>query len=111
MSIFDDIQKEVEKRAVGELLPRLFEIEKDRHAKRGFREGCDCTYCQAKRVATSELSYLGATVVARKVGELARYSDFGSVDSWELSRYARNIIRDSLRAKNRAILREKFNDR
>lgn len=111
MSIFDDIQKEVEKRAVGELLPRLFEIEKDRHAKRGFREGCDCTYCQAKRVATSEIAHLGSTVVARKVGELARDSAYGSVDSWELSRYARQIIRDAIRAKNRAILREKFDER
>lgn len=111
MSIFDDIKKEVEKRAVGELLPRLFEIEKSRHAKHGFREGCDCSYCVAKRQATSDIAHLGSTRVAMKVGELARQTEYRSLDSWELTDYARRILRDSLRAKNRAILREKFNDR
>lgn len=111
MAISDDIRQQVQKRAVELVLPHVFDLEIKKHAKHGFKTGCQCEYCAAKRRATAELSFLSHTVVAKKVGELARDPVCSrSLDQWELSKYARDIIRDSYRQKHRAILKELVDD-
>ncbi|MFM7009101.1 MAG: hypothetical protein ACKO0Z_07165 [Betaproteobacteria bacterium] len=111
MTISDDIRQQVQKRAVELVLPHVLDLEVRKHAKHGFKSGCTCEYCVAKRVATSELSHLSHTVVAKKVGELARDPVCArSIDQWELSKYARDIVRESYRQKHRAILKGLVND-
>lgn len=109
MSAFSDIQDRINKRAAELVLPRFLELMAQRHANSGFREGCECTYCRAKRAATSEIGHIGRAF--HSVPQHAIDSHvYEKLDPWEKKSYERQIIRDSLRHKHRGILKGLFNE-
>ncbi len=109
MSVFDNIQDRINKRAAELVLPRFLELEAARHAKNGFREGCPCTYCRAKRAATSEIGHIGRSFeTLPPIPPRAEASN--NLDNWEQRQYIRAVLRESLRQKHRKILKERFEE-
>jgi hypothetical protein len=96
-------------RAVELVLPRVIDYEIKRHAKNAFKTGCDCEYCKAKRIATAEIGFLSHNEVMKRSAEIST-QDRRRLDPWELSKYSREIVRESLRNKHREILKEKLHD-
>lgn len=108
MSAFSDIQNRINKRAAELVLPRFLELMAQRHANSGFREGCECTYCRAKRAATSEIGHLGRSILTRP--RIENDPHYEKLDPWDKKSYERQIIRDSLREKHRGILKGLFHE-
>ena len=101
MSLLDNIDAEINKRAAELVLPRFLALGSARHAKVGFKTGCECTYCHAKRKATSEIGHVAAPNLV---------PSFFQLDYLDRKFYQREIIRDNLRTKHRARLRELYNE-
>ncbi len=57
-SIRNEVKRRVSERVIGVLIERAVA----HHCRRGIRVGCSCEYCQAKRLATQELGFLGRLV-------------------------------------------------
>lgn len=89
------ILAEVERR-VAELLPGvLFERGIKLHAKKSFKQGCDCTYCTIKRQATFRIGNMPS-------GSL--------VGDWEDRQEQKKIARQRMRVVYRAKLKEALNE-
>lgn len=51
------LREKVEEGVQATIVPALLEAAKRRHAKKGWRNGCDCSYCDRKRSAVAHLQF------------------------------------------------------
>ena len=97
------IQDEIEKGIARQFYNALFEMEINRHTRRGTRDDCDCEYCQLKRRATISIAFAAGNIaLGRPYGPIHCSFD----DRWDLFQTLKQTARDRVRRQYRALLKD-----